>query len=161
MANYDPAKLDAFLRANYPDEIRPGGEIQIYNAGDGVATIVNWPTRLGKAPTVTQVKAFDFESAIKLDLGRKMLEQRELDARAKILRTKTRAAALLVAGGMSEPAAFAAGTEFVCDFIAPITAYERAGGNPIAGQRFIDAILAAPPEWWSEQMLALFQAELL
>jgi len=89
------------------------------------------------------------------------LEAREQIAKRVILGLKAKASALLVAGGMSESDAYAAGTEFVCDFTSQILAYERAGGNPIAGQRFIDAILAAPPAWWSPQMLALFEAELL
>lgn len=89
------------------------------------------------------------------------LRNREKIAAENITRLKARAAAGMLAGGMSESATMAAGSQLVLDHAAKIQAYILAGGNPVAGQALIDEIVATPPAWWSAQMLALFEAELL
>lgn len=89
------------------------------------------------------------------------LSDREKIAAENITRLKARTAAKMLAGGMSESATMAAGSQLVLDNAAKIQAYILAGGNPVAGQALIDEIVAAPPAWWSPQMLALFESELL
>lgn len=89
------------------------------------------------------------------------LRNREKIAAENITRLKAKAAAGMLAGGMSESDTMAAGSQLVLDHAAKIQAYILAGGNPVAGQALIDEIVATPPAWWSPQMLALFEAELL
>ena len=88
------------------------------------------------------------------------LEQAEKLAAAKILDLKTKAAGALVAGGMSGEEAYAAGSALVIQHASLIQAYILAGGNPVAKAAFLAAIEESPPEWWSEQMAALFAAGL-
>lgn len=69
---------------------------------------------------------------------------------------QAQAGGLLMMGGMSRSEAMAAGSAFVVQHSPAIQAFILAGGNPVAGQTLLDAILADPPAWWSEPMAALF-----
>lgn len=88
------------------------------------------------------------------------LDGRELLAKRAITRLKTHAAAVLVAGGMSEAAANAAGTALILQHSTLISAFKDAGGHPDAAQALLDAITASPPAWWSAPMEAIFAAGL-
>lgn len=92
--------------------------------------------------------------------GRENLAAAERAASAKILDLKTAAAGALVAGGMTEDDANAAGSAFVLQHSNLIQAYILAGGNPVSKTAFLEAIAADPPAWWSEQMAALFASYL-
>ena len=84
------------------------------------------------------------------------LAVRERQASEAITALKARAAVALVMGGMSESAAYAAGSALVVAHSAQIQAFILAGGNPVAAQALLDAITASPPAWWNETMATLF-----
>ena len=152
-----PQKIVEYCKQVYPEKFGPFGEIRLQDDGQGIF-IAAWPESLPAPPTLEELEAWTPSPVPAVEA---MLLDREEIAKAKILKLKAKAAVLLVAGGMSEAAAFAAGSEFVVSFYAKIGAYEKAGGNPVAGQALIDEIVAAPPAWWNPQMLALFESELL
>lgn len=148
-----PSSLGAYLAANHPSS-----PAYAYQDGSGAVHLVGWPEDAWPAPTVEQVEAWTPSPVPGVISALALWEQQ---AAGKITTLKAKAAIALVVGGMPEPEAYAAGSAFVVAFAAQIQAYILAGGNPVAGQALIDAIVAAPPAWWSAQMLALFESELL
>lgn len=153
-----PQKIVEYCKQLYPSELAgPFAPIRLQDDGQGIF-IAQWPESLPAPPTLEELDAWTPSPVPAVEA---MLLDSEEIAKSKILKLKAKAAVLLVAGGMSESDAFAAGSEFVVSFYNYIGAYEKAGGNPVAGQALIDEIVAAPPPWWSPQMLALFEGELL
>lgn len=123
--------------------LRPTG------ASPDPATVAAWE------PPVVEPEPVDPLDALAAALG-----SREEQAKQAITRLKATAAAALVQGGMSEAEAYAAGSALVVEHSARISAFKDAGGNAVAAQNLLDAIIAAPPVWWSEPMEQLFAAGL-
>lgn len=149
-----PNKLVEYLDANHPGW---RDVLTLENDGRG-PRIPSWPAELGTKPTKTAVTAW---TPSPVPAVQSMLIAREQVASETITRLKAKAAVALVMGGMSESDAYAAGSAFVVDHSPKIQAYILAGGNPVAGQALIDAVVAQAPAWWSPAMLALFEGELL
>lgn len=155
---YDAEKLDQYLSDH--SLICNGTTLQITNDGTGQgAEIVAWDEEAhGAQPTPEEIAIYSPSPLPALGAA---LRNREISAANTITNLKRDAAAYLMAGGMSAPDAFVAGSAFVVAFAAHIQAFILAGGNPIAGQALIDAVVANPPEWWDENLLGIFQAALL
>ena len=93
------------------------------------------------------------------DVAAKM-ESHEQSARSAIVNCKATTAVALVSAGMSQAEADSAGTALIIQHAALLGAYELAGGNSAAKAALMAAILAAPPDWWSEPIQAIFEATL-
>src|SRR5574343_386725 len=153
-----PQKIVEYCKQPYPSEFDgPFAPIRLQDDGQGIF-IAAWPESLPAPPTLEELDAW---TQSPVPAVKEMLAAREQVAASKIQALKAACAVAVMAGGMSESDTMAAGSQLVLDHAAKIQAYLLAGGNPVAGQALIDEIVADPPAWWSPQMLALFESELL
>lgn len=145
--------LGAFLAANHPEK-----PAYAHDDGSGTISLQGWDDNAdGPAPTPEQVAAWQPSPVAAATAA---LAARERQAAEAITALKATAAVALVVGGMSEGEAYAAGSALVVQHSGHIQAFVLAGGNPVAAQALLDAIVASPPAWWSEPMEALFTAGL-
>lgn len=115
--------------------------------------LADWPEPEPEANPVTDVKRMAA-----------LFAQAQVAAPAALNQLKGTVWAALVAGGMAQDEATAAGVALVLLHGPLLAAFEAAGGHPLAAQALYDAIASEPSRqalsWLSDEILAIFSAAL-
>lgn len=154
-----PQQTGSYLQAEQPEAVAAGA----YAYDDGTGQIqLYWP--LENPPSIATVEAWDPAGSV-TDVDKTNLFAKAQDAaRGYLNRLKGTVWAALVAGGMPEDKATAAGVSLVIMHAAPLAAFEAAGGHPVAAAALYDAIASAESlkglPWLTAPILAIFQTAL-
>lgn len=159
---FTPDKFDGWLADNWPDLITRDNPLGLANAGNGTELdTANWPSGHGEPPTVEAVEAWTPSLA---SIITPVFTTARRNAPLALDGLKGKVWGALVAGGMSEAEATAAGVGLVLRHDAILSAFTSAGGHPLAASALYAAIaseesVAALP-WLTAPILAIFAAAL-
>lgn len=140
-----------------------------YSAEEGKFYCPAWPEGIGEQPDAATVAACSRppeEQTPLTDVERMaaLFAQAQVAAPAALNQLKGTVWAALVAGGMAQDEATAAGVALVLLHGPLLAAFEAAGGHPLAAQALYDAIASEPSRqalsWLSDEILAIFSAAL-
>lgn len=154
-----PDKTGSYLAAVLPEAVAAGA--YAYDDGSGLIQLF-WPE--GEPPSVATVEAWGPAPVTDVERMASLFSQAQAGAPAYLNQLKGAVWVALVAAGMSEADATAAGVDLVLRHAAPLAAFESAGGHPVAAAALYAAIsspesVAALP-WLTAPILAIFQAAL-
>lgn len=133
-------------------------------SGDTGLVQLAWPDGHGDPPSIATVEGWGPAPVTDVERMASLFSQAQAGAPAYLNQLKGAVWMALVAAGMSEADATAAGVALVLRHAAPLAAFEAAGGHPVAAAALYAAIssaesVAALP-WLTAPILAIFQAAL-